>query len=137
MNQLEILPISRYIQPADLGEVKLVTLHHFSDASENGYGQSSYIRLVENDNRVHCSLLLGKYRVVPKKFISIPRLELTAALLSVKIACLLKKELDINCIEEVFGTDSKVVLGNITNTVKRFKAFVANKVPQIKEKTDV
>ena len=132
MNQLEILPISRYIQPADLGEIKLVTLHHFS-----GYGQSSYIRLVENDNRGHCSLLLGKYRVVPKKFISIPRLELTAALLSVKIACLLKKELDINCIEEVFGTDSKVVLGNITNTVKRFKAFVANKVPQIKEKTDV
>ena len=82
-------------------------------------------------------MLLGKYRVVPKKFISIPRLELTTALLSVKIACLVKKELDINCVDEVLGIDSKVVLGDITNTVKRFKAFVANKVPQIKEKTDV
>ena len=80
MNQLENLPISRCIQPADFGEIKSVTLHHFSDASENGYGQCSYMRLVDNDNRVHCSLLLRKSRVVPKKFISISRLELTAAL---------------------------------------------------------
>ena len=72
-----------------------------------------------------------------KKFISIPRLELTAALLSVKMACLLKNELDITCVNEVFWTDTKVVLGYITNTVKRFKTFVANRVQQIKEKTDV
>ena len=50
MNQLENLPISRCIQPADFGEIKSVTLHHFSDASENGYGQCSYIRLVDYDN---------------------------------------------------------------------------------------
>ena len=131
MNQLENLPISRSIQPTDFGEIKSVTLHRFSDASENGYGQCSYIRLVDDDNRVHCSLLLGKSRVVPKKFISIPRLELTAALLSVKMACLLKKELDINCVDEVFWTDSKVVFGYITNTVKRFKTFVDNRVQQI------
>ena len=52
-----------------------------------------------------------------------------------KIACLLKKELDINCVDEVFWTDSKVVLGYITNTVKRFRTFVANRVQQMKEKT--
>ena len=53
MIQLENLKISRCIQPVDFGEiksVKSVTLHHFSDASENGYGQCSYIRLVDNDN---------------------------------------------------------------------------------------
>ena len=61
-------------------------------------------------------------------FISIPRLELTAAVLSVKMAFLLKKELDINFVDKVFWTDSKVVLGYITNTVKRFKSFVANRV---------
>ena len=135
MNQLENLPISRSIQPTDFGEIKSVTLHRFSDASENGYGQCSYIRLVDDDNRVHCSLLLGKSRVVPKNFISIPWLELTAALLSVK--SLLMKELDIICVNEVFWTNSKVVLDYITNTVKRFKTFVANRVQQIKEKTVV
>ena len=99
--------------------------------------QRTDIRLVDNDSQVYCSLLLGKSRVVPRKFISIPRLQLTAALLSMKMACLLKKELDINCVDEVFWTDSKVVLGYITNTVKRFKTFVANRVQEIKEKTDV
>ena len=93
--------------------------------------------MVNNDNRVHCSLLLVKSRVVSKKFISIPRLELTAALLSVKMACLLKRELDINCVDEVFWTDSKVVFGYITNIVKWFKTFAANRIQQIKEKTDV
>ena len=137
MNQLESLPVSSCIQPAGFGEIKSVTLHHFCYASENGYGQCSYIRLVENDNRVHCSLLLEKSRVVPKKFISVPRLELTAAALSLKMACLLQSKLDINCVNEVFWTDNKVVLGNITNTVKRFKTFVTNRFQQIKEKTDV
>ena len=82
-------------------------------------------------------MLLVKSRVVSKKFISIPRLELTAALLSVKMACLLKRELDINCVDEVFWTDSKVVFGYITNIVKWFKTFAANRIQQIKEKTDV
>ena len=72
---------------------------------------------------------MGKLRVVPKK--------LTAAILSMKMTCLLKKELDINCVNEVFWTDTKVVLGYIINTVKRFKTFVANRVKQIKERTDV
>ena len=89
---------------------------------------------VDYDNRGHCRFLLGKSRVVPKKFISVPRLELTAALLSVKMACFLNM---LSCVDEVFWTDSKVVLRYITNTVKRFKTFVANRVQQIKEKTDV
>ena len=72
---------------------------------------------------------MGKPRVVSKK--------LTAAILSMKMTCLLKKQLDINCVNEVFWIDTKVVLGYITNTVKRFKTFVANRVKQIKEGTDV
>ena len=82
---------------------------------------------------------MGKSRFVPTKFISIPRLELTAAPLFIKMAFLVKKEMDINCVDELFLTDSKVVLGYITNTVtvKRFKTFVANRAQQINEKTDV
>ena len=87
--------------------------------------------MIDNNNRVRCSLLLGKPRFVPKKFISILRLELTAAVLSVKMVCLLKEELDVNCV------DSEVVFDYITNVVKRFETFVANRVKKIKEKTDV
>ena len=51
-------------------------------------------------------------------------MELTAAFLSVKIACLSKKELDVNCVHEKFWTDCKVVLGYITNTIKSLKPLV-------------
>ena len=39
------------------------------------------------------SIVMGKVRVAPLKFISIPRLELTAATLSVKISNLIREEL--------------------------------------------
>jgi len=37
-----------------------VSVHHFSDAADDGYGQASYIRLVNEKNDVFCSLLIGK-----------------------------------------------------------------------------
>ena len=120
------------MKPDHFGKVVNVSLHHFSDASELGYGQCSYIRIVNEIGKVHCSLLLGKSRVVPTKFISIPRPELNAAVLSVKMACLLKKELKLEEIKEWFWTDSKVVIGYIKNYARRFKTFVANRVQQIR-----
>ena len=48
---------------------------------------------------------------------------------------MLKKELDLNEVEERFWTDSKVVLGYITNDVRPFKIFVVNRVQQIKDNT--
>ena len=103
---------------------------------KQGYGQCSYIRMVDKEGQIHCSLLLGKSRVVPKKFVSIPRLELTAAVLSVKMACLLKKELNLGEVTHYFWTDSKVVLGYIRNNTRRFKIFVANRIHQVKENTN-
>ena len=67
------------------GIIKKTSLHHFSDASEEGYGQSTYLRLVNVSGKIHCCLLMGKSRVTPKKYVTIPRLELVAAVLSVKI----------------------------------------------------
>ena len=113
-------------------------MHHFSDASQDGYGQVSYLRLVDEDGHIHCSLVLAKSRVTPLKFVSIPRLELTAAVLSIKVSLLLKKELTISTpIREFYWTDSKVVLGYIRNEAKRFKVFVANRVQIIRENSDV
>ena len=99
LKQIEHVHVQRCFKPADFGEVSSISLHHFSDASELGYGQCSYIRMVSKKEQIHCCLLLGKARVVPKKFISIPRLELTAATLSIKVASLLKKELVLTEVE--------------------------------------
>ena len=67
----------------------------------------------------------------------IRRLELTAAVLSVKVTCLLRKELQIDDLKEGFWTDSQVVLAYIRSNCKRFKVFLANRVHQIKENTRV
>ena len=59
--------------------------------------------------------------------VSIPRLELTSALLSIKMSKLVKKELDIKDYEETCWTDSKAILGYINKEVKRFKIFVGKR----------
>ena len=71
------------------------------------------------------------------KYVSIPRLELTPAIISVKISMMLKEELDIQITSELFWTDSQVDLGYINNESRRFKIFVANCVQFIRDHTDV
>ena len=127
--------IARCLKPKNFGNVVSCSLHHFSDACGSGYGQSRYIRLLNQRGQVHCILLIGKSRVAPLKFVSIARYELTAATLSVKISKMLKNELDIHVDDEIFWTDSKVVLGYINSDVRRFKVFVANRAQQIKDHT--
>ena len=127
----------RCIKPHMFGNIIETSLHHFSDASEKGYDQWSYIQLVNDEEKIHCSLLVGKSRASPKKFLSTLRLELTVAELSVKMACLIRKELNLGNIAERFWTDSKVVLAYIRSTTKRFKVFVANQVQKIQEQSDV
>ena len=71
---------------------------------------------------------MGKSRVTPKKYATIPCQELVAAVLSVKIAVLIRRELGTEWKNETFRTDSKVVLGYIISYTRKFKIFVANRI---------
>ena len=96
--------------PPTFGKVKDCSLHHFSDACEKGmYVQITYLRAVDESGKVHCSLVMGKARVAPLKYITIPRMELVAATLSVKISVMLRKEFQLPITREVFWTDSEAV----------------------------
>ena len=110
LKNVQDIHISRCIKPCMFAKIVETSLHHFSGASEKGYGR---VRLVNDEEKIHCSLLVGKSRVTPKKFLSTPRLELTAAVLSVKMACLIKKKLNLGNITEIFWTDSQVALAYI------------------------
>ncbi|XP_063955602.1 uncharacterized protein LOC135154201 [Lytechinus pictus] len=133
--QLEELRIPRCYHPAEFGDPVTVQLHHFSDASKSGYGQCSYLRLVNQKGEVHCCLIFGKSRVAPTKVVTIPRLELTAAVVSAKVHSMLKEELEYHDAEDFFWTDSQVVLGYIHNDARRFHTFVANRVQLIRDRT--
>ena len=48
----------------------------------------------------YVSFVMGKARVTPRKIVSIPRLELAAATISVKIGDMLKNEMEYEDIED-------------------------------------
>ncbi|XP_068225316.1 uncharacterized protein [Palaemon carinicauda] len=79
------LKIQRFVKPKAYGTVTSTELHMFSDASNEGYGAAAYIRLSDNSGRISTALLMGKSRVCPVKATTIPRLELTAAVVSINL----------------------------------------------------
>ncbi|XP_043220532.1 uncharacterized protein LOC122380948 [Amphibalanus amphitrite] len=136
MLALENVSVPRCYVHEGLRDDMTVELHHFSDASSVGYGQCSYLRTVASDGTVSCSLIVSKSRVAPIKPITVPRLELTAAVLSVRISRFLQEELKLQSVKEVFWTDSMVVLGYIANEARRFHVYVANRVQEIRNHTE-
>ena len=97
----------------------------------------TYLQTFDENNRIFCNIVMEKARVTSLNFASVPRLEMTAATLAEKVATHLKQELDIKVDEEMFWTNSRVVLSYIQNTRKRFKMFVANRIHQIKSNSDL
>ena len=115
--------------------IKEASVHHFSDASDVGYGHCSYLRIVDESDEVFCSFLYGRSRVAPLKKVSTPRLELQAATLSSNMNSFSIKELDLKIDQQYFYVDSTIVLGYIKNECKRFKLFITNRVSMITSHT--
>ena len=93
LSNLENVTVARCYKPSNFGKVKSYEFRHFSDASYAGYGQCNYIRMINERNEIHCALVMAKARVTPRKILTIPRLELVAAVTSVKIGNILRDEL--------------------------------------------
>ena len=135
LRRLEDFKVPRCLKPDEFGPLQHCQLHHFADASQSAYGVTSYVRLEDVQGRVHCSLLMAKAKLAPLKTVTIPRLELTAAVEAVKLDKYVKGELEIPIHETVFWTDSMIVLHYLNNEDKRYQTFVANRVAKILEST--
>ena len=110
-----------------------IELHHFCDASEVGYGACTYVRAINRRGQIHVSLLISKNRLAPVKPVTIPRLELLAAVVASNLDCVVRRELDIELMKSTFWTDSMITLAYIRSDSRRFKTFVANRVSLIRE----
>ena len=106
---LEHLSFPRCIIPAEY-ENGMFELHHFCDASTTGYGASSYLRVVSPTGGISVSLVASKARLAPIKVVIIPRLELAAAVIAVRLDNLIKSVLEIECVVSTFWSDNQIVL---------------------------
>ena len=109
--QLETLAIERCFKPSTMPEITSTQLHHFSDASQQGYGAVSYLRVADVAGNVKCSFVMGKSRLAPIKPITIPRMELSAAVVSTKLDKMVRNELSLPISESFFWTAALVYYG--------------------------
>ena len=117
-------------------EVMQYELHTFSDASMKAYSAVTYLRMVYSDGTSSCSFVQGKSRLCPLKVMTIPRLELSAAVLAVTMNKQIQAELTLPIAEVCFWTDSTAVIQYIRNESRRFHTFVANRVAKIQSATE-
>ncbi|CAM4597167.1 unnamed protein product [Leuciscus chuanchicus] len=136
LHQLEGFSIRRCLKPLNFGKAATARLHHFADASEEGYGAVTYLLLRNEQSQMHSAFIMGKSRVAPLKPVTIPRMELIAAVVAARMDKLWRKELRLQLQDSVFWTDSTSVLKYIKNETSRFRIFVANRVSEILKVSD-
>ncbi|XP_064633651.1 uncharacterized protein LOC135491609 [Lineus longissimus] len=130
LKELDQLEIPRCL-PLGLGEISSIELHGFGDASEKAYGAAVYIRVVDQNGYTAARLVMSKSKVAPVKKVSLPRLELLAAVVNTRLVKFVKESLSRNIDRVTMWTDSTVTLAWIRKPSHIWKTFVANRVEEI------
>lgn len=112
-------------------------IHGFCDASSQAYGACVYLKSWNKNNDTFVNLIAAKSKVAPLKTQSIPRLELTGALLLANLVTKILNSLDISIDRIVLWTDSTIVLGWLRMEPNQLQVFVANRISMILELTQV
>lgn len=115
------------------GEIERLEVHYFGDASLDGYGACAYLRMFNKLKQIHVALITAKSRVIPSKGLTVPRLELQAAVEAVRLAAFVRTELQLEINQEYFWIDSTATLGYIKNDDRQFYMFTTNRVEDIRQ----
>ncbi|GFS55166.1 integrase catalytic domain-containing protein [Trichonephila clavipes] len=108
-----------------------IEIHGFSDASERAYAAVVYIKCFNESGQSQTRLLCSKSRVSPLKTLTIPRLELSAALLLSRLVKKFVPILQLPIHKIWMWTDSTIALAWIKTEPHKLKTFVSNRVVEI------
>ncbi|XP_070851469.1 uncharacterized protein [Drosophila suzukii] len=119
----------------DLRHASTLQLHMFCDGSSMAYAACAYLRASCTDGSVQVNLLAARSRVTPVKPLTIPRVELSGALLCTQLADWIVNQLQAShhTISVHYWSDAMIVLYWISGDPKRWKTFVSNRIGAILE----
>lgn len=125
-----------YISRLRPTETRSTELHVFVDASANAFAAVAYLRF-QDSIYVECSLVGAKTKVAPQQPMTIPRLELQAALLGARFADYICQGHDVTIDRRVLWSDSRTVLSWLKGVPTAARQFVAFRVGEILELTEL
>ena len=104
----------------------------------NAYNCTAYFRVIEN-NKPKVSFVIGKIRLAPLKEnrLSIPKLELQAAVTATIIKTKLLEENNFDEERIYFWSDSKTVLKYIYNKKKHFPVYVMHRLDETRSNSNI
>ena len=120
----------------DEGFIVRMELHTFCDASEEAYAAVVNIRNVYDDGRVLVRQVKGGTKLSPTKTLSVPKLELNAALLGARLARTIQNTLTRQVTERFFWTDNSTVRNWVRATAAFYQTFVSHRLGEIQTLTD-
>ena len=123
---LSRVSLGRCIKPLYFGHLKFSELHNVEDALHIACGAVSYLRMMDVEDKIHCTFLTGKSRLAHLKLMTVPRLELFAAVLAVQLDNSVREEFHVPITQSTYWSDSTCVLQYIRSQSKTFHTFVAN-----------
>ncbi|GFX82743.1 uncharacterized protein TNCV_1194181 [Trichonephila clavipes] len=112
---------------------EVIEIHGFADASERCYGAAVYCKSKNLKSETLVRLITSKSRVAPIKSLTIPRLELCAAVLLAKLVKRVVAALQLETAELYLWSDSMIVLAWLRKEPVDLKTFVQNRVAKIQE----
>ena len=98
----------------------------FVDASQSAYGAVVYMKSEHKEGNV-LSFVASKTKVAPLQSLSIPHLELMAAILGKQLALSIAEVLNIDRKFITFWTDNTSVLWCVKGYSRQFKPFIYSK----------
>ena len=126
-----------YFQEATLQTYERLQLHVFVDASEPALSAVAYFRVIDAGGEPQCSIVAAKTKVAPLKPLSIPRLELQAAVLGSRLMSFVQECHSVEVKQRFLWSDSATVLAWLRADHRRYKQYVACRIGELLSTTDV
>ncbi|CAG5046083.1 unnamed protein product [Parnassius apollo] len=107
-----------------------VTIHGFCGASSRAYAAVAYLRVRIESGEVNTSIIAAKTKVAPTKPQSLPRLELSGAILLAGLKQI-KESMNVPACQIFAWTDSTIVLPWLFGNPEKWSTYVRNRVVEI------